>query len=65
METVGRELRFDRLADRAGSRGSGLDRRTDGSGVARSASVRGPAIPVIGKPCARWNTLTAPSVSTP
>ena len=65
VEPVGRERRFDRVADGAGFCRSGFDRRTDGSGLASSASVRGPAIPVTGRPCARWNRLTAPSVSTP
>ena len=68
---VGRELRFDRVTGGAGFPGgvdflgSGFDRRTGGAGVARSASVRGPAIPLTGKPCARWNRRTARSVSAP
>ena len=65
VEPVGREPLFDRVADGAGFSGSVIDRRTDGSGLARSASVLEPAIPVSGKPCARWNCLTADSVSTP
>ncbi len=65
VKPVGRGLPFERLADGAGLCRTGFDRRTDGSGLARSASVRGPTIPETGNPCARWNRLTAPSVSTP
>ena len=56
---------LDGGTDEAGFCGSGFAGRVGDTRLARSASSRGPAIPVTGKRCARWNRMTVPAVSTP